>query len=73
MSTLHQIGKHITLALSPLREAVHDMETFKSFMYRLGWEADNMPPAYQQISTQIENLVNQLKSIGQQPSPDQIT
>lgn len=73
MSTLHQIGKHITLALSPLREAVRDIETFKSFMYRLGWEADDMPPAYQQISTQIENLVNQLKSMGQQPGPDQIT
>lgn len=66
--TFELIGKHLTLALSPLGEAVRDPERFKQFMYRLGWNATAMPPAYAGLGTAVDAAVNKLNALPEQPS-----
>ena len=42
--TLELLGRHLALALRPLRDAVGSKERFRALLYRLGWNASDVPP-----------------------------
>jgi hypothetical protein len=47
--TLAALAEHLALALQPLEDAVADVDAFRAFLYRLGWEAKSIPPSYVQL------------------------
>ena len=66
--TLESIGRHLTLALDPLRLAVSDPERFKQFMLRLGWEVTSLPPEYVDLGARVEAAVQALEAFPDEPS-----
>ncbi len=71
--TLELIGRHLTLALSPLRDALSDPDRFKRLMYRMGWRVTDLPPAYAALGTAVDTAVTKVEALGDDPSPDAIT
>ena len=61
--TLETIGRHLALAVRPLRFAVADVASFKHFMYRMGWNVQSLPPAYAALASLIDDVVNALTAI----------
>jgi len=51
--TFQLLAENITLALQPLSLAVSDLNSFKNFMFRLGWEVRSLPASY----TNLGNLI----------------
>lgn len=70
--TLELVGRHLTLALEPLREAVTDKERFRALMYQLGWAAADLPPAYAALGTAVDDAVTRLESLGDPPTLAQV-
>src|SRR5215207_3981302 len=52
-STLHVVAEQLALAVEPLQQAVADLESFQAFLYRLGWEAESLPPSYVDLSSKV--------------------
>jgi hypothetical protein len=61
--TLETIGRHLALAVRPLRFAVADVASFKHFMYRMGWNVQSLPPAYAALASLVDDVVNTLTAI----------
>jgi hypothetical protein len=64
-STLHVLASHLAGAVEPLRRWVVDRDSFRTLMFRLGWEVDSLPPPYAAladaaaaISTSVETLAD---------------
>jgi hypothetical protein len=71
--TLITLGRHLTLALRPLRDAVLDKERFRALMYQLGWSPTDLPPAYAALATVIDDTAAKLDRLADSPTPEQIT
>ncbi len=61
--TLETIGRHLALAVRPLRTAAADLASFKHFMYRLGWNVQSLPPAYAALASLVDDVANALGAI----------
>jgi hypothetical protein len=70
--TLHTIARHLVLALAPLKEAVSDRAHFRSFLFRLGWEAESLPPEYTALAAKVDAATSALEGLGDDPSSDEI-
>jgi hypothetical protein len=71
--TLEILGRHLTLALRPLGEALGDPDRFKQLMYRMGWRVTDLPPAYAALGTAIDTASTKLAALGDSPSVDDVT
>ena len=67
--TLEAVARHLAFAIQPLRTAVSDLDRFKSFMYRLGWDVTDLPPEYAQLASNVDAILDQLESLGDKPDP----
>jgi hypothetical protein len=70
--TLQQIGSLLTASLRPFRDALREQESFKGFLYRLGWQASAMPPEYESLGSTIAAAVDKFDSLGSTPTPADI-
>jgi hypothetical protein len=70
--TLQALGSLLTAALRPLRDALRDEESFKGFLYRLGWNASALPPEYTTLGSTIAAAADALETLGASPSADDI-
>jgi hypothetical protein len=70
--TFELIATHLALAMRPLEDAVSDVDSFKRFMYALGWEVDDLPPTYSALATDVGAIVTAVEALGDAPSFDQI-
>src|SRR5262249_13043116 len=66
--TLELIATHLGLAMRPLRDDISDLDHFKQFMYTLGWEVDDLPPAYTALATDVNAVVSAVRGLGDAPS-----
>ena len=57
--TFQLLAENLALALQPLTEAVSNLDNFKGFMFRLGWEVNSLPPSF----TNLANLVKDAQLI----------
>ncbi len=71
-STLATLGRHLTLALRPLSDAVLDKERFRALMYQLGWSPTDLPPSYAALATAIDDATAKLDRLSDSPTPEQI-
>jgi hypothetical protein len=67
--TLQQIGSLLTTSLRPFQDALRDPESFKGFLYRLGWKASGMPPEYEALGSAIAAATDKLERLGLSPTP----
>jgi hypothetical protein len=44
--TLQVVARHLALAIAPLDRGFRDVESFRLLMWRLGWDAQGLPPSY---------------------------
>jgi uncharacterized protein DUF6603 len=70
--TLELIATHLALAMRPLRDATADADSFKRFMYGLGWYVDDLPPAYTALGGDADALISAVRGLGSTPSFEQI-
>ncbi|MEP6733162.1 MAG: DUF6603 domain-containing protein [bacterium] len=70
--TFELIATHLALAMRPLKDAVADVDSFKRFMYPLGWEVDDLPAPYTALATHVETLLAAVEALGDSPTIDQI-
>ena len=70
--TLALVGRHLALALQPLRDAVSDTERFRQFLYRLGWNATALPPAYAALGTAASDAAAKLAAFSDPPTLNQV-
>lgn len=70
--TLQSIATALTTALKPLQDAFRDAESFKGFLYRLGWNATGLPPEYTALADVITAASDKLETLGDNPSPADI-
>ncbi len=70
--TLELVGRHLTLALRPLADAVSDKERFLALMYQLGWNANDLPPAYAALGTAVGDAVAKLEALSDPPSLQEV-
>jgi hypothetical protein len=71
--TLEQIGSLLTSSLRPLLDALRDTESFKGFIYRLGWKASGMPPEYETLGSVIQAAADKFDALGINPSPGDVS
>jgi hypothetical protein len=45
-STLQVVARHLAAAVEPLDRDFRDVESFRSLMWRLGWDAQDLPASY---------------------------
>ena len=68
---LATIAGHLALAMQPLRAAVADLGAFKTFMYRLGWRVQSLPPAYSSLGVRVDEIATSLATFQASPAdPD---
>lgn len=71
-NTLQKIAEHLVLALSPLRDAVTDLESFQAFMHRIGWQIDSLPPEYTALAGRVSDLLTSLDNLSDGADLDEI-
>jgi len=71
MGTLENLGKNLVLAIAPLRNAVSSRDQFVQFLYRLGWNATDIPPAYSSLITKVDEAVAALETLIATPNTEQ--
>ncbi|GAB3945961.1 hypothetical protein GCM10028805_15900 [Spirosoma harenae] len=69
MGTLEEIGKHLALAVRPLKDAVSDAAHFRQFIYQLGWKPTDIPPSYSALATDVEAALTALDALQASPDP----
>jgi hypothetical protein len=55
--TMAAAAEHLALALQPLEDALADLDSFRAFLYRLGWEAESIPPSYLRLGDLVAQAV----------------
>ena len=70
MGTLEDLGRHLVLAVKPLKNAVSSPDSFKQFIYRLGWNATGIPPSYSDLIVKVDDAIAELESLVAFPDID---
>src|SRR5215475_660879 len=70
--TLETIARHLALAVQPLKVAVSDLPSFRTLLYRLGWEVKSLPPEYTALGAKVDAALAAIENLGDNPQPEQI-
>jgi hypothetical protein len=62
--TLAAVAEHLALAVQPLEDALADLDSFRAFLYRLGWEAESIPPSYTHLGDLAAEAVASAEALG---------
>ena len=68
MGTLQTIGRHLVLAIEPLKHAMESPDNFIQFLYRMGWSVSDLPPAYSDLVTKTEEALTELELLTADPT-----
>src|SRR5262245_57145896 len=71
-SSLRAIAEELTLLFAPMADAMRSLDAFKTFMYRLGWRVDSLPPAFRTLGTAARDAVASVAALDDDPDPDEI-
>ncbi len=70
--TVELLARHLISAARPLVEAGQSLGDFKRLMARLGFGANDLPPAYAALATRVSSAVTNLEAIPASPTIDQV-
>src|SRR5262245_4207009 len=71
--TLETLGRHLALALQPLRDAFRDLDQFKRLMFRMGWRVTDLPAEYQEVAAAADDALAKLEALENSPSPSAVS
>jgi len=71
-STFALLARHLALAVEPLRRAVDDLDSFRAFLFRLGWEPTELPASFRQLATAVDEALAAAEALGDDPDPDDV-
>jgi hypothetical protein len=61
--TLRLIAEHLVGAVAPLHFAFRDVDSFRTLMGRLGWDALELPPAYTAIADKAQAAIDAVEAL----------
>ena len=61
--TFQLLAENLVLALQPLTEAVSDLDSFKDFMFRLGWEVNSLPSSFTNLANLVKDVQLTMESL----------
>jgi len=70
--TIRVVVEHLARAVEPLRRAVRDVDSFRTFMLRLGWSVESLPPGYQSLGGLVDEVVTTLQSLDDDGAPGNV-
>ena len=68
-NTFRLVAEHLTRALEPLRTAVEDEESFRSFIFRFGWPIESLPKFWSDLAKDIGDAIADIVALGDDPLP----
>ncbi len=71
-NTFEIIGRHLILAVKPISDAFKDLESFRRFMFRLGWDVTSLPPSYSNLVTEVDGAVDALENLVDDPTLEEV-
>jgi hypothetical protein len=69
--TLANLARHLILAVKPFQDAVESPEAFRRFMFRLGWEVQELPIEYKSVANEIKIAVDKVEALADSPTLEQ--
>ena len=69
-NTISSIAGHLSYAFLPLKEAVSNLENFKIFCGRMGWDVTSLPQPYIDLADIVEDAVVAINSFSDNEEPD---
>ncbi len=72
MATLESLAKELVAALQPLRTAFSDEESFKRFIYNLGWNTDSLPATYSDLADKVTAAVDAVEALSATPGVSEV-
>jgi hypothetical protein len=70
--TLELLATHLSRAMAPLRDAVSSIQGFRAFMLRLGWHAQDLPPAYAALASTVDSCLAALDALSDDPEIEEV-
>jgi hypothetical protein len=70
--TFELITRHLVLAVEPLRRAVADLDSFRTLLRRLGWEASSIPQPYQDLAGTVDDAIGAIEALAADPDPSDV-
>jgi Family of unknown function (DUF6603) len=70
--TLANVAEHLALAVQPLRGAVADIDSFRAFLFRFGWEAESIPSSYVDLGGLAAEALAAVEALGDGAAGDEI-
>lgn len=61
--TLEALAGILVESAIPLRRAVTDLPSFRTFLHRLGWRVESLPSAYVELGARIDGALGALESL----------
>ena len=71
-STWEILTRNFVNALRPLEGYVSDLQSFRQFLYRLGWNAADIPPEYLDLGTRVASAASDLEALADEPELDEV-
>ena len=70
--TLELIVREFAAAIDPIRDAVEDLDSFESFMLEMGWDIDDLPTDFVNLTNSVETLVTALEALSSSPTLEEV-
>jgi hypothetical protein len=71
-STFRILARELALVFAPLKNAVGGVDEFRSFIARLGWVVDSLPPSYQALSPHVDQALASVRALADDPDPGEV-
>ena len=70
--TLELVAGHLARAMAPLGDAVSSIQGFRAFMLRLGWHAEDLPPAYAALASTVDSCLAAVDALSDDPQIEEV-
>jgi hypothetical protein len=71
-STWVTITRNFVNALRPLERYVSSPQSFRQFLYRLGWNAASVPPEYLDLGARVAAAASDLEALADEPELEEV-
>src|SRR5688572_16846775 len=65
--TITTLARHLVVLLKPFVNTVASPDNFRQFMFRLGWNVNNIPPAFSNLGVSVNLSLSKLELLGDDP------
>ena len=70
--TLELVAGHLARAMAPLGDTVSSIQGFRAFMLRLGWHAEDLPPAYATLASTVDSCLVAVDALSDDPQIEEV-